>query len=57
MFLNFINFYRRFIHRYSKRIAFLIDFLKESKNNKKFDFSFNQIKQNRCFVNFAIFLC
>jgi len=37
MFLDFVNFYRRFIHRYLKRVALLIDLLKESKNGKKFD--------------------
>jgi len=38
MFLSFVNFYRRFIHRYSKKIISLIDLLKESKNDKKFNF-------------------
>jgi len=38
MFLNFVNFYRRFIHRYSKKVVSLTNLLKESKNNKKFDF-------------------
>ena len=37
MFLSFVNFYRRFIYRYLKRVVFLIDLLKESKNDKKFD--------------------
>jgi hypothetical protein len=38
MFLNFVNYYRRFIHDYSKLIAFFIDLLKNSKKNKKFEF-------------------
>ena len=38
MFLSFINYYRRFIHNYSKLVAFLIDLLKNNKQNKKFEF-------------------
>ena len=37
MFLNFVNYYRRFIHNYSKLIASLIDLLKDNKQNKKFE--------------------
>ncbi len=36
MFLDFVNFYRRFIYRYSKRVVSLTSLLKESKNGKKF---------------------
>ena len=36
VFLGFVNFYRRFIHRYSKIARPLIDLLKGSKNGKKF---------------------
>jgi len=38
MFLSFVNFYRRFIYRYSKKVVSLTNLLKESKNNKKFNF-------------------
>jgi hypothetical protein len=38
MFLNFVNFYRRFIYWYSKRVTFLTSLLKENRSNKKFDF-------------------
>ena len=34
VFLNFINFYRRFISNYFIIIALLIDLLKSNKNNK-----------------------
>ncbi len=37
MFLSFVNFYRRFIHRYLKRVVSLTNLLKENKDNKKFD--------------------
>ncbi len=37
MFLDFINVSRRFIHHYLKKVNFLINLLKESKNNKKFN--------------------
>ena len=37
MFLDFVNFYRRFIHYYSKRVISLINLLKENKNDKKFN--------------------
>jgi len=36
MFLNFVNFYKRFIYRCLKIVASLINLLIESKNNKKF---------------------
>jgi len=36
MFLSFVNFYRRFIHRYLKRVAPLTSLLKENKDDKKF---------------------
>ncbi len=35
MFLSFVNFYKRFIHRYFKIAAFLINLLKDNKNDKK----------------------
>ena len=38
MCLNFVNYYRRFIHNYSKLIAFLIDLLKDNKQDKKYEF-------------------
>ena len=38
IFLNFINFYRRFIYNYFIIIALLIDLLKNNKNDKKFKF-------------------
>ena len=38
MFLNFVNFYKRFIHRYSKIAEFLISLLKSSKTEKKSSF-------------------
>ena len=38
MFLEFINFYRRFIYRYFKIITFLINLLKNNKNDKKIKF-------------------
>jgi hypothetical protein len=37
MFLGFVNFYRRFIYCYLKRVAFLTSLLKENKNDKKFN--------------------
>ena len=38
IFLNFANFYRRFIYNYFIIIALLIDLLKNNKNDKKFKF-------------------
>ena len=38
MFLSFVNFYKRFVYHYSKKVASLINLLKKSKNDKKFDF-------------------
>ena len=38
IFLKFINYYRRFIHKYFKSIAFFIDLLKDHEKNKKFEF-------------------
>ena len=38
MFLSFVNFYRRFIHRYSKITEFLINLLKNNKIEKKSNF-------------------
>ena len=38
VFLDFINFYRRFIYGYSAIVALLIDLLKGSKDSKKFEF-------------------
>ena len=35
MFLNFINFFKRFIFQYFKIVASLIDLLKDNKNEKK----------------------
>ena len=35
IFLDFANFYRRFIHRYSGIVAPLTELLKDSKNSKK----------------------
>ncbi len=35
MFLSFVNFYKRFIHRYFKIIAFLTSLLKDNKDDKK----------------------
>ena len=35
VFLNFVNFYRRFIFCYFAIVAFFIDLLKDSKKNKK----------------------
>ena len=37
MFLSFVNFYRRFIYRYLKKVVSFTSLLKGSKNNKKFD--------------------
>ena len=38
MFLNFVNFYRKFIHRYSKIVELLINLLKSNKVEKKSNF-------------------
>ena len=38
MFLSFVNFYRKFIYRYSKIIESLIDLFKDSKSEKKLNF-------------------
>ena len=38
MFLDFVNFYRKFIYRYSKIVKSLIDLLKDNKNEKKLNF-------------------
>ena len=38
MFLNFVNFYRKFIYRYSKIIELLISLLKNNKIEKKLNF-------------------
>ena len=38
MFLNFVNFYRKFIYRYSKIIKFLINLFKNNKIKKKLNF-------------------
>ena len=35
MFLNFINFFKRFIFQYFEIVAFLINLLKNNKNEKK----------------------
>ena len=35
VFLEFVNFYRRFVYRYSNIAAVLTDLLKDSKKNKK----------------------
>jgi len=36
MFLDFVNFYRRFIYYYLKRAIFFTSLLKENKNSKKY---------------------
>ena len=37
IFLNFVNFYKRFIYRYFVIAASFIDLLKDNKKNKKSD--------------------
>ena len=48
MFLKFVNFYRKFIHRYFAIVAFFIDFFKNNKKNKKWNLN------NRKFTFFQI---
>ena len=38
IFLKFVNFYKRFIYRYFKIVASLINLLKNNENEKKKDF-------------------
>ena len=63
VFLNFINFYKRFIYRYFVIAASLIDLLKGSKKNKKSDFyhwnekakqTFQQLRNIFSFASFLI---
>ena len=52
--LNFVNFYKRFVYRFSHIVIFFIDLLKNNNKNKKFEFfewsieieqTFRQFKQ------------
>ena len=38
MFLNFVNFYKKFIYQYSKIVEFLINLFKNNKIKKKLNF-------------------
>ena len=54
MFLKFVNYYRRFIHKYFKLIAFFIDLLKNNEKNKKFEFFiWKKVNQNKRFARFV----
>ena len=51
IFLNFINFYRRFIYNYFIIIALLIDLLKNNKNDRDLNFLYNLKTLKKRFYN------
>ena len=56
MFLNFVNFYKKFIHRYSKIAELLISLLKGNKAEKNRIFLNDLSRRSWRFVIFVIFL-
>ena len=63
VFLNFVNFYKRFIYRYFVIATSFIDLLKDNKKNKKSDFyhwdekakqTFQQLRNIFSFISFLI---
>ena len=56
IFLDFVNFYRRFIYEYSRIIDSLTSLLKKNKNKKNKNHLIDRKMQNKRFVNCATFL-